>query len=134
MPETTILTEDEVAEIETAQVKRRESLAFHQSGYPGLPSPDYIEQIDALCQTVRALRAELAEAYGEDCEICEQVIISPNGDKVYTFIVCGRCWNTAQEKLAAVTQERDHWRDRCLRANADLNDSRATTNEVEEGS
>ena len=55
----TVLNEEQTAEIETAQVKRRESLAFHQSEYPGLPTPDYIAQIDALCQTVKALRGQI---------------------------------------------------------------------------
>jgi hypothetical protein len=48
---------------------------------------------------VERLKKELAEAYYEDCEICEQVIISEGGDKVYTFIVCGRCWNQKQQEL-----------------------------------
>ena len=51
--------EEAIAEIEAQQVKRRESLAFHQSEYPGLPSPSYIDEIDALIQTVRAAWAEI---------------------------------------------------------------------------
>lgn len=58
MTNTTILTEAQIAEIEAAQIKRRESLAFHQSEYPGLPSPPYINEIDALIATVRSLQAE----------------------------------------------------------------------------
>jgi hypothetical protein len=70
--------------------------------------------IRALCQTVRALRGDLDTALA----------------RVAKFNDLNQ---TCAEQLAAVTQERDHWRDRCLRANADLNDSQSTTNEVEEG-
>lgn len=34
-----LLSDDEVAKIEAAQVKRRESLAFHRTEYPNLPTP-----------------------------------------------------------------------------------------------
>lgn len=51
-----VLIDDEVAEIEASQIKRRESLAFHQAEYPNLPTPPYIAEIDSLCATVRALR------------------------------------------------------------------------------
>lgn len=53
-----LLSDDEVAEIEASQIKRRESLAFHQAEYPNLPTPPYIAEIDSLCATVRALRDE----------------------------------------------------------------------------
>lgn len=50
---------------------------------------------------VERLKQELAQAYYVDCEICEQVIVSADGDDVHTFIVCGCCWNESQTKLRA---------------------------------
>jgi len=80
-------------------------IAWHRDGIgPDVPvlQPRYdalITERNRLCAELNTARQELAEAYYVDCEICEQVIVSPDGDEVRTFIVCGCCWNESQTKL-----------------------------------
>lgn len=105
-----ILSEEDLLNLEASKREREqrlEQLATCETGHDTRHYYGWLHDIDALCATVRALRAELAQAYYEDCEVCEQVIISENGDKVYTFIVCGRCWNNLQARLKEVEGERD---------------------------
>lgn len=64
-----------------------------------------LSRAPALCQTVRALRKELSEAYYESCEICDQEIVSGDGTKIHTFAVGGCCWNKSQETIAALRDQ-----------------------------
>jgi hypothetical protein len=129
MPETTILSDNEVAEV---------AAMFPHAEYQPTLSPDEVDpcefckgtiddhkancvvpHVHALCQTVRALRAEQLE--GETCELCDDPTNDEKGNPL-TFLICGRCWNKnvevnrqtitgLRDELAALTQERDTLRE-----------------------
>lgn len=115
MTETEMLSDREIVEIEEM---------FPHAEYQPSLSPDevppcefckgtiddhkancVVPHVHALCQTVRALRKELSEAYYESCEICDQEIVSGDGTKIHTFAVGGCCWNKSQETIAALRDQ-----------------------------
>lgn len=79
--------------------EQQQRIAEIEARQPSRAEWQYGKDIEFLLSIVKGQEVELTQAYYEDCEICEQVIISENGDKVYTFIVCGRCWNKSQEQI-----------------------------------
>ena len=105
MADTNILTEDEIERALKDYNDGADLAACH---------------IPALCQTVRALRAEtnqLKEELEVACEFCDEPSYDKAGNAL-TFLVCGRCWNknmevnrqtisTLRDELAALTRERD---------------------------